>query len=474
MLFNSFDFWVVFPFVFLLYWLIPSSALILRKWFLIVVSYLLYMNWKPAFALVLFYVTSITYIGGLVFRGRAIKKRVYLITLFVILAIGPLMIYKYYNFLTEICNGILSYVHLQYEIRGLNWAIPMGISFFTFQSLGYMLDVCYGKIKAEKSFSNYLLFCSFFPQIVSGPISKASELLPQIKKAHTFCYKQGVSGLKILLWGMFLKCVMADRLGMYVDIVFSNYEHFSSCNCIIASCFYSFQIYGDFAGYSLMALGVGKMLGYNLVNNFKYPYLSDSITAFWRHWHISLTRWLTSYIYIPLGGNRCSKTKQNFNIMLTFLVSGLWHGANWTFIFWGFLHGFYQIVEKVMGIDPKGKYANSRILIRIKLLRIFVVFILVTFAWIFFRMPNLSEAMGFLSNILFGKEAQPILYKLSNTAKLLSLITISIVVFEEYLSLYRPKIAKYLRNNYLVYIVLFVMLLSVGVLDSGQFIYANF
>lgn len=219
------------------------------------------------------------------------------------------------------------------NLSGLNWAIPIGISFFSFQAIGYLVDVYKQRVPMERNFIDYALFVSFFPQIMSGPISRASDLLPQIKNKRTFNEAKAVQGLKWLLWGMFLKTVMADRLGLYVDSVYNNFQYQSGFSCLVASFMYTMQIYGDFAGYSLMAIGVGRLLGFDLVNNFNHPYFATSITEFWKRWHISLTRWLTTYIYIGLGGNRCSKIRQYWNIMITFLVSGVWHGANWTFIF---------------------------------------------------------------------------------------------------------------------------------------------
>lgn len=331
MLFNSFNFWIVFPFIFAVYWIIPVKYTSAKKWFLILASYLLYMNFKPAYALILLGITVVTYVVALYLESPItsahIKRRRIIVWTGVVLAALPLIVFKYYNFINESIFSAMEAIGIRLNMPGLNWAVPVGISFFTFQALGYMLDVYFRKIRAERSFSDYLLFCSFFPQTASGPISKASELLPQIKAPNAFKYERVREGLHILLWGMFLKVVFADRLGLYVDTVYGNVEHYSGITCLVASIFYSFQIYGDFAGYSLMAIGIGKILGFDLVNNFNHPYLATSITDFWRRWHISLTRWLTSYIYIPLGGSRCTKIRQYWNIMVTFLVSGIWHGA---------------------------------------------------------------------------------------------------------------------------------------------------
>lgn len=325
----------------------------------------------------------------------------------------------------------MSQLGVQFTFPGLNWAIPVGISFFTFLALGYLFDVYRGKELPEKSFSDYALFCSFFPQIASGSISTAGELLPQIKQSCEFSYHNCVQGLKWVLCGIFLKCVVADRMGLYVDVVFGNYERFSSVNCIWAAVLYAIQIYADFAGYSLMAIGIAKTLGFSLVNNFNRSYFAESITQFWRRWHISLTRWLTNHVYIPLGGSRCSKTRQYANIMATFLVSGLWHGASWSFVAWGAMHGGLQIGEKAAGLAPGGRHADKKWLRTLKPVRIMVTFALVTVAWIFFRMPTFGEAFGMIAHIFTSGESQPFMAQATNSDKLLTFLGILLLFAAE-------------------------------------------
>lgn len=469
MTFNSFSFWLVFPFIFGLYWLIPSKYNQWRKVFLIVTSYLLYMNWKPAFALVLLAVTLITYWGGH-FLGiqEAADKRKRTIWLFALLALLPLLVFKYYNFVNESIWSLLSSIGLRYELHGLNWAIPVGISFFTFQAVGYIFDVYYKRIESERSIVDYTLFVSFFPQIFSGPISKADELLPQIKSVKRFDYQQGVQGLKYLLWGMFLKLVLADRLGLYVDKVVADYIMYSGGTCMLSAVFYSLQIYGDFAGYSLMAIGVAKTLGFDLINNFNRPYFASSITGFWKRWHISLTRWLTQQVYIPMGGSRCSKLRNYWNIFVTFLVSGIWHGANWTFIVWGVIHGFAQIIEKTLGFNKK----DSKGLV--KVIRIIVTFIIVTIAWIFFRMPTLGDAVRFIGQA-FADISMPEVLSVTNFA--IYVMAIALVFFKESREEFFPTKMKFLGNQYVrwaEFIVIFCLILLCGALDSGSFIYGSF
>lgn len=480
MAFNSFSFWIIFPFIFVFYWAIPAKWNIWRKVLLLAVSYLLYMNWKPSFALVLLGVTLVTYWGGQVLKtGEGFKiqvsccKRKHLVWLFALLGLLPLLVFKYYNFLNESISAGLASVGLQFAFPGLNWAIPVGISFFTFQAVGYMLDVYHGRVKAEKNLLDYLLFVSFFPQVMSGPISKADELLPQIKSSHKFDYEQGKQGLKYLLWGMFIKLVIADRLGLFVDTVYANYIHYNGTTCFIASIFYTIQIYCDFAGYSLMAIGIARVLGFNLINNFRQPYLAISITDFWRRWHISLTRWLTQQVYIPLGGSRCSRVRTYWNIFVTFLVSGIWHGANWTFIVWGVMHGLFQIVEKALGWQKfeGGNYA-------VRVVRMFVTFMLVNFAWIFFRMPTIGSAFDVIGKI-FTQRGSVNLVDVYNGAAPVLIIALGllILVFKDLVAEFaRKPLAMFDRLivRWAVYIVLFVLILSTGVLDGGQFIYVSF
>lgn len=433
------------------------------------------MNWKPSFALVLLGITLVTYWGGQILQVRdegataqSSTKRKRLIWLFALLSLLPLLVFKYYNFVNESIWQLLSSVGLRYELPGLNWAIPVGISFFTFQAVGYLFDVYYQRIKAENSIVDYTLFVCFFPQIFSGPISKASELLPQIKTERKFDYQQGVQGLKFLLWGMFLKLVLADRLGLYVDKVVADYGMYKGGTCLLSAIFYSLQIYGDFAGYSLMAVGVAKTLGFDLINNFSRPYFSTSITDFWRRWHISLSRWLKDYVYIPLGGSRCSKIRNYWNIFVTFLVSGIWHGANWTFIVWGLIHGFAQIIEKALGLNNKKSTGFVR------LIRIVATFILVTLVWVFFRMPTLGDAIQFIGHGITDISVPEVL---SVTNFAIYVMAIALVAFKETREEFFPTKLRFLDQKYVrwaEYVVIFCLILLCGALDSGSFIYGSF
>lgn len=481
MVFNSFNFLVIFPLLFLLYYVIPIRYSKVRNWFLLLVSYALYISWKPSFALVLLVVSLITYWGGRVLQNQdersnvqgGSKKR-HLAWLFSLLGLAPLLIFKYYNFLNDSISAGLASIGMQFVMPGLNWAVPIGISFFTFQAVGYMLDVYHGRISAERSITDYLLFVSFFPSILSGPINKASLVLPQIKSLRPyFDYRKAVEGLKMLLWGMFMKVVVADRVALYVDTVLPNYMNYTGVTCFAASFFYTIQIYADFAGYSLMALGVGKVLGFELTENFRRPYFSVSITDFWHRWHISLSTWLKDYVYIPLGGSRCSKLRNYWNIFVTFLVSGIWHGANWTFIVWGCIHGVIQIVEKALGVQKmKG---NNRL---VRLGRIIITFLLVNFAWIFFRMPTLGEAVGVIGHI-FDIHQPMVLEVTSKHIFLLMLIGTFILLLKDIYDEFAPNRMKLFESKcklvrWISYVAVIVLIMLTGVFDAGQFIYANF
>lgn len=470
--FNSFQFWFIFPVIFLVYWLIPARFNQWRKVFLVVVSYLLYMNWKPAFALVLLGVTLITFGGGYLLDAQEdTKKKRGIAWLFALLGLLPLLVFKYYNFLNDSLSAGLSAIGLKFAMPGLNWAVPVGISFFTFQAVGYMLDVYHGRVKAEKNLLDYVLFVSFFPQVTSGPISTAEDLMPQIKTSHIFDYEQGKQGLKQLLWGMFIKVVIADRLGLFVDAVYANYIHYSGATCFVASVFYTLQIYCDFAGYSLMAIGIARTLGFNLIDNFRRPYFAVSITDFWKRWHISLTRWLTRQVYIPLGGSRCSKLRTYWNILVTFLVSGIWHGANWTFIFWGVMHGVLQIIEKALGWQ---KYEGKNWTVRT--VRIAVTFLLVSFAWVFFRMPNIGDAFGMIGR-MFTNIGVPSLSDMGPSGMIIVAIGLFLLVFKELREEFFPNRMVFFNHRVVrwsAYVSLFCMILLFGVLDGGQFIYVSF
>ena len=388
------------------------------------------------------------------------------------ISIFPLLFFKYFLFIDKIIYYILSWAGLRHELCGLNWAIPIGISFYTLQAFGYLMDVYYKRIDAEKDFLIYALFVSFFPCILSGPINKASLLIPQLKSLRPyFDYPKVVEGLKMLLWGMFMKVVVADRLGIYVDRVLPGYENYTGFTCLIASILYTIQIYTDFAGYSLMAIGVGKTLGLELAENFRRPYFAVSITDFWRRWHISLSIWLRDYVYIPMGGSRCPKFRNYWNIFVTFLVSGIWHGANWTFIVWGIWHGVFQIVEKAIGQQDcsYGWFGKS--------IKILMTFLLVNFAWIIFRMPTLTDAFGVMSRIFDTSLPMTLFYDNRNLP--FAFLGMVLIFLKDLRDEWMPNRVPLMNSPYIcirwaTYDFLLMMIITMGVLGADQFIYINF
>lgn len=478
MIFNSFQFIWLFPLIFVIYYVVmrfagkrlnPKAG----NYLLIAISYGLYMQWNPLYTLILLGITAITYWSAIyIYIYNAYAKRKYLIYACATLTFLPLLVFKYTSFLVDSFAQIIGSEGIEVDI-----IVPLGISFYTFQAVGYLFDVYYRRIEVERNWWDYMLFVCFFPQLLSGPISKAAELLPQIKRKRLFSHDRAVQGLKWLLWGMFMKVVFADRIGIYVDTIIGNYEYQSGLSCMIGCLLYSLQIYGDFAGYSFMAVGVGKLMGFELINNFRRPYLACSITEFWHRWHISLTRWLTENVYIPMGGSRCSRLRGYSNIMVTFLVSGIWHGANWTFLIWGALHGALQIVEKLLGLDPKGCLSGLKLLKLLKPLRICVTFMLISFVWILFRMPAVDDAWNMLIKI-FCDTGREIAF-ISPSHLLFIAMAISIVIVKDLMDEYLPERYTILHHRYRIvrwtgYVGLMYLILMCGVFDAGSFIYVNF
>lgn len=467
MVYNSYNFLVIFPLIFLLYYLIPAKYNRTRTLFLLVVSYSLYMSWNPLLILVLGGVTFVSYSAG-IYIDKGKGKKVYLVV-GIILSLQPLLIFKYFNFFSESLYDLLFTIGITYEQKGLNWAIPVGLSFYTLQAISYMSDVYQKKIKVESDYLIYALYLSFFPTILMGPINRASQLLPQLKTIRPyFDYPKAVEGLRLLLWGMFMKVVIADRSGIYVDTIYENYQIYSGSTCFVASIMYSIQIYCDFAGYSLMAMGVGKILGLEIMENFRRPYFSSTVSEFWKRWHISLSLWLRDYIYILLGGSRDGKIKTCRNLLITFFVSGLWHGANWTFILWGGVHAVWMIIERVLKVFKIGPDNMSHTI------KILFTFFFVDLAWILFRSPSIYVANAFYHKI-FAFDNMTALYSPSTITVLLILIVLIKEILDEcYPNKIRLLDSKMLFVRWTTYISLISLIMLEGVLDSGNFIYASF
>ncbi len=468
MIFNSVHFIFFFIATTILYYALPHRF----RWaFLLAISCYFYMVFRPIYILILAGTIVVDYVAGLFLESTTNprRKKIFLVAS-IIANVGVLAVFKYYNFINDNLTELLGVFHLKNEIPMLRILLPIGLSFHTFQAMSYTIEVYRGKQQAEKHFGMYALYVMFYPQLVAGPIERPQNILHQLKEKVVFNYDHIVSGLKLILWGLFVKVVIADRLSIYVDIVYNSPEHHSAISSLVATLFFTFQIYCDFSGYSSIAIGCAKVLGIDLMINFRRPYMSTSIREFWSRWHISLSTWFRDYLYIPLGGNRVSVYRNMFNLFFVFLVSGLWHGANWTFIIWGALHGLYLMMEIVFDrLVPSIKLPHS--------IRWILNFVLVAIAWVFFRASNFQTAKQILKNIYTFKPGP--LYIGNASYLVYSFFAILFLFAAEYN-------AEKLNNRYAwlhserkvlrwsAYLLLILTLLSIGVFNGGQFIYFQF
>ena len=391
--FNSIQYLIFLPIVFSIYWMLPHRY----RWILLLISsYYFYMSWNVKYVVLILFTTIVTYTCGLFLEKYGDKKvRKIIISVTLVACIGVLCIFKYLNFMFQALTDLLAVFRIQLHPMTLKLLLPVGISFYTFQTLSYVIDVYRGDIRAEHHFGKYATFISFFPQLVAGPIERSGNLLPQIKEERIFKYEVAREGLLLMAWGFFKKVVIADTLAVYSDKIFNKVFSYSGFSLIVATIFFTIQIYCDFSGYSDIAIGTAKLFGIKLMDNFKSPYFSSSIKEFWSRWHISLSTWLRDYVYIPLGGNRVSKIRHRLNLLLTFLISGLWHGANYTFLMWGVYHGIGQIIEGLFK-----KKGDERGLCRI--IKMLLVFLFVSIGWILFRAQNFSEVVHIFTHLFTG------------------------------------------------------------------------
>ena len=403
MLFNSIEFAIFLPIVFLLYWFVFNKNHKLQNLFVVVVSYIFYGWWDWRFLFLIAFTSACSFAAGLLidrFRENQRKARA-INALNIIINLLILCVFKYYDFFASSFADL--FLGGKDDGLLLHLILPVGISFYTFQALSYSIDVYKGKLEPTRDVVQFFAFVSFFPQLVAGPIERATNLLPQFAKSRSFDYEAGVDGLRQILWGLFKKMVVADNCAVYVDKVFSTYQTQSGSTLLLAAFFFAFQIYGDFSGYSDIAIGTAKLFGIKLMRNFNVPYFSRDIAEFWRKWHISLTTWFRDYVYIPLGGSRCSKAKIIRNTFVIFLLSGFWHGANWTFIAWGTYHSLLFLPLILMGKNRK--YLNivsqKRLFPSVKeIWQMCLTFFLVTIGWIVFRAESISQAISVLTHII--------------------------------------------------------------------------
>ena len=494
MLFNSIDFLIFFPVVTLIYAVIPKR---IRCLWLLIASYYFYMCWNAGYAVLIALSTFITYAAGLLIEkleNRAAKKWVVIGGFAVNL--GILFFFKYFGFALNNVNKLLVHFSVQTIQNPFNILLPVGISFYTFQALGYMVDVYRGDCKAERNLLQYALFVSFFPQLVAGPIERSKNLFRQIhetEKKNLMSPEKMTQGFIMMLWGLFMKMVIADRVALFVDSVFEQAFAIGTVEAVLGAVAFAIQIYCDFSGYSAIAIGAAKVMGFDLMENFNVPYFAVSIADFWRRWHISLSTWFRDYLYIPLGGNRGNRARKYMNLMITFLCSGLWHGAAWTYVAWGMIHGLYRVAGDVL--RPVRQKILEMLKVRTDVFsfrfgQVMCTFALTSFAWIFFRAESIDRAILYVSNlfmrwnpwVLFDESIYS--YGLDRReagillAAVIILIIVDLVRYQKNLNIGEALFRQNLVFRWLVMIALVVAVIVYGVygvdFDSSQFIYFAF
>ncbi|MDR7128894.1 D-alanyl-lipoteichoic acid acyltransferase DltB (MBOAT superfamily) [Algoriphagus sp. 4150] len=427
MLFNSLDFAVFLPIVFILYWTICRNSLKSQNLLIVGASYLFYGWWDWRFLSLIIFSTLVDYIVGI--RLESVEnrfRRKSLLVVSLLVNIGLLGFFKYYNFFLDNFISAFTFMGMPINANTLNIILPVGISFYTFQTMSYSIDVYRKKLHATKDLVAFSAFVSFFPQLVAGPIERATNLLPQFFEKRKFDYLQAKDGLRQMLWGLFKKVVIADNCAEFANKIFNNSSDYEGSTLVLGAVFFAFQIYGDFSGYSDIAIGTSRLFGFGLMQNFAFPYFSRDIAEFWRRWHISLSTWFRDYVYIPLGGSKGNTGQQIRNIFIIFLISGFWHGANWTFIAWGALNAIYFIPLLLVGknrrhlatVAPQDKYPNFR-----ELLAMLATFALTVFSWIFFRAENMNHALSYIFGI-FSKK----LFELPDFSLFPGMITLLVLI----------------------------------------------
>lgn len=497
MLFNSISFLLFFPFVTLLYFLIPHRV---RYIWLLIASYYFYMAWNPVYALLMLTSTFITYLSGLLIdrenklEKENIKRKKLWVALSLILNLSILFFFKYFYFAVDNINVILSAIHVELIQPKFDIILPVGISFYTFQALSYTIDIYRKEVYAERNFLKYALFVSFFPQLVAGPIERSKNLLVQISEKHSFNYERMRDGLLLMLFGFFLKMVVADRAAILVNFVFDNYEAYAGIEIFIAAVAFAIQIYGDFAGYSAIAIGAAQVMGFRLMENFKRPYFANSISDFWNRWHISLSSWLRDYVFMPLAykNGQTSTLRMHMSTMVTFFISGLWHGAAWTYVIWGTLHGLYIVIGKT--VKPYRKKIEKKLKVNTKcfsynLLNIIITFVIVVLTEMIFRAPDMYTVVEMYKQMfsvwnpwIFFDDS---LYDMGLDRKDFWMLCFSIMILWviSYMQERRIKIRQELAKQniwfrWLIYIVAVVFIIVFGIYGEGydpvQFIYFQF
>jgi len=459
MLFNSIEFLLFLPIVFVLYWFVFNTNLKAQNSLILISSYVFYGWWDFRFLSLIFLSTIVDYIIGLnIPKQDSDKKQKFLLWCSVLFNLSVLGFFKYYNFFVDSWIDLFSSVG--YEIKSvwtLNIILPVGISFYTFQTMSYTIDIYRKKLEPTKDFISFASFVSFFPQLVAGPIERASNLLPQILKKRSFKYEQGIQGFRLIIWGMFKKVVIADSLAPIVDGTFNNYQDFGGGTLWMGAIYFGFQIYCDFSGYSDIAIGTSKLFGFELMSNFKFPYFSRNIGEFWRRWHISLSTWFRDYLYIPLGGSKHGKLRSIRNIFVIFLVSGFWHGANWTFIVWGVYHSILFLPSFLFNTNRNYTSSiigeNSFLPTLKELLQVGITFLLVSIGWVFFRSENINNSFKFLNQIFTD-------FSLKSEFEWLNIYLLCFIIIEFLIRKNERLKEKYFNYDWIVFSILMILILD--------------
>jgi len=483
MLFNSFEFLVFFPVVTVLYFVLPHR---LRWAHLLAASCVFYMGFIPAYILILGFTIVVDYFAGILIEDAWGRRRKTYLLMSLAANIGVLAVFKYYNFLNRTAADLAGLFGVAYAVPFLAIALPVGLSFHTFQAMSYTVEVYRGRQRAERHFGIYSLYVMFYPQLVAGPIERPQNLLHQFYERHEFDYERVTNGLKLMLWGMFKKVVVADRLAVYVDAVYNSPLEWGGQPLAVATVFFAFQIYCDFSGYSDIAIGAAQVMGFKLMTNFNRPYHAKSISEFWKRWHISLSTWFRDYLYVPLGGNRVARRRWYFNLFVTFLVSGVWHGADWTFVAWGALNGFYLLCS-IWTRDLRARFVELTGLGRRprlhRAIQIGVTFGLTCYAWIYFRAGSISDAV-YINRAIASALLDPLRgagYVFAPMPLAEVILAVGAVAFMEVVHLFQRKrgMRAMLAERpawvrWAVYYVLAAAILLAGQFGERQFIYFQF
>ena len=483
MLFNSIDFAIFLPIVFLLYWTFAKKNRTIQNLIIIIASYIFYAWWDWRFLSLIIFSTVTDYIVGCKLEHESdFKKRKVLLWVSVFVNISLLGFFKYYNFFVENFIAAFTIFGAPIQANTLNIILPVGISFYTFQTLSYTIDVYRKELRPTRDFMAFASFVAFFPQLVAGPIERAKNLLPQFYVIRRFKYSQAIDGMKQILWGFFKKMVIADNCAVFVNEIFNNSTDLSGSTLLIGAIFFAFQIYGDFSGYSDIAIGVAKLFGLKLMQNFAFPYFSRDIAEFWRRWHISLSSWFKDYLYIPLGGSRGNTIIKIRNIFAIFLISGFWHGANWTFIAWGAINAVYFLPLLLTNRNRKNLEVvamNTGLPSIGELINILITFILTVFAWVFFRAESINHALSYIHGIFsYSLFSFPVFSE--NTEALILLILISFFILIEWLGRRDKYAIEYIFKNvpayiqWIIYYLLIIIIFIFSANTQSSFIYFQF